>query len=542
MSDITSNLEMKRRAFLHLCAAGSLTSLLAACQTTSRTIDSVNTRPASTAKPASTATATATKPPVATDQDWAALGQRLQGTLVRPGSTRYATALQLYDPRFDTIHPAGIAYCNGASDLQACLDFAHRFAVPVAPRSGGHSYAGYSTTTGLVLDVTRMNGTTVNSAAQTATVDAGARLVDIYAALTNQGVIIPAGSCPTVGIAGLTLGGGVGVIGRKYGLTCDSLLSADVVLADGRVVTCDNSHYADLFWGLRGGGGGNFGVVTKFTFRTNAVSALSLFTLRWPWSSAAQVVNAWQNWAPSAPDEIWSNCVLLTTADQNAGPIVQVNGVYVGSSSALSPLLQQLTSSIGVSPSSNYVTDASVLDTMLYEAGCSGKSIAACHLPTQNPQGQLPRTIEDAKSDYFNHVLSRAGIGALVNAISSRQVATTPGTVGIGLDPYGGAISRVQPTATAFAHRNVLFSAQYNINYDSGSSQSVVDANHQWLVDIKNTMDSYATGASYQNYIDTGLTDWQDAYYGQNLARLRQVKTTYDPTNFFHFGQSIPTL
>jgi FAD/FMN-containing dehydrogenases len=540
MTNASSHEEMKRRAFLQLCAAGSLTGWLAACGSASTTIGATGS---ATARPVSTPQAPqATKPPVATAADWSALAQRLHGTLVRPDSAQYATALQLYDPRFDTIHPAGIAYCADVADVQSCLDFAHRFAVPLTPRSGGHSYAGYSTTTGLVVDVTRMNTTTVNVAAQSVTIGAGARLVDVYATLTDQGVIIPAGSCPTVGIAGLTLGGGVGVLGRKYGLTCDALLSADVVLADGRVVTCDSSHATDLFWALRGGGGGNFGIVTGFTFRTYTVSALSLFTLRWPWSSAAQVVDAWQHWAPSAPDEIWSNCVLLTTTDQSAGPIVQVNGVYVGSSTALSPLLSQLTGNIDASPSSNYVTDASVLDTMLYEAGCSGKSIAACHLPTQNPQGELTRTIEDAKSDYFARMLSQHGIGALVSAIGTRQADATPGTVGIGLDPYGGAISRVQPTATAFAHRDVLFSAQYNINYDVGSSSSVVAANHQWLVDIKRAMGTYATGASYQNYIDTGLTDWQHAYYGNNITRLRQVKTTYDPANFFHFGQSIPTL
>jgi FAD/FMN-containing dehydrogenase len=535
MKDTFFSSGVKRRDFLSLCATGALTGLLAGCQMDTK-VGAVGTGVSVT----HTAAPTPTKRPVATDADWTALAHRLRGSLVRPKDRQYATALQLYDPRFDSIHPAGIAYCVNSADIQNCFSFAQRFGIAVALRSGGHSYAGYSTTTGLVVDVTRMNSITVDEGAGTATIGAGARLIDVYAGLADHGMVIPAGSCPTVGVAGLTLGGGVGVIGRKYGLTCDNLRSAQVMLANGNTVTCNSTQHADLFWALRGGGGGNFGAVTSLTFTTHAVSSLALFTLRWPWSSAAVVVDAWQRWAPTAPDEIWSNCVLLTTQNPNAGPIVQVNGVYVGSSSALSPLLNQLTRNIGVTPTSNYVTDASVLNTMLYEAGCYGKGVAACHLPTQNPQGQLSRTIEDAKSDYFDKLLSRQAIGAMVNAIASRQVSSIPGTSGIGIDAYGGAINRVNPMATAFVHRNMLFSAQYNINYDPGSSQSVVAANHNWLLGIKKAMQPYATGFSYQNYIDTGLTDWQHAYYGANLARLQSVKRTYDPTNFFHFGQSIP--
>src|SRR5262249_10334799 len=151
--------------------------------------------------------------------------------------------------------PAAIAYCASPADIQSCLAFVRNFGLPVAIRAGGHSYAGYSTTTGLVIDVTRMNSITVDTGARTAVIVAGARLSDVYDRLAQDNLVLPAGSCPTVGVAGLTLGGGVGVIGRKFGLTCDSLLAVQVVTADGRVLTCDAQHNADLFWALRGGGG-----------------------------------------------------------------------------------------------------------------------------------------------------------------------------------------------------------------------------------------------------------------------------------------------
>ncbi len=539
-ADTLLTAEMNRRKFLVLCAAGALPGVLAACQTTPSQAGSPTASPTKAASPTSTPTPSPTMQPSPTDADWAALARSLQGTLVRPTSSQYLAALQLFNTRFDSVRPAAIAYCASPTDVQTCLAFAHKFALPLAPRSGGHSYTGYSTSTGLVLDVTRMNTVALNTGAGTATVGAGARLIDVYAALAQHGLVLPAGSCATVGVAGLTLGGGVGVLGRKFGLTCDNLLSAQVILADGRLLTCDANHDPDLFWALRGGGGGNFGVVTSFTFRTHAVTALSLFTLSWPWGEAATVFNAWQNWAPQAPDEIWSNCVFLATTNKGANPAVHVNGVYVGSVSSLNPLLQQLISGVGIAPTGRYVTGASVLNTMLYEAGCYGKTVNECHLPTQNPQGQLSRDTFGAKSDYFTAPLPRAGINALVNAIASRQASSVLGQGGIGIDAFGGAINRVASDATAFAHRNALFSVQYNASWDPNAPASVVAANHTWLTNTWQSMRPYASGGAYVNYSDPDLTDWQHAYYGTNLPRLQKIKTTYDPNNFFHFAQSIP--
>ncbi len=285
--------DMNRRDFLTLSILGGLTGLLAACGGGSPNQGSAT--PTATASKA-TPGITPTQQPSPSGADWSALASSLQGSLVRPGNSQYATAHQLFSTRFDNILPAAIAYCASAADIQKCLAFVRRFNMPFAPRSGGHSYAGYSTSTGLVLDVTRMNAVTVNASAGTATIGAGARLIDVYNAITQYGLILPAGSCPTVGIAGLTLGGGVGVIGRKFGLTCDNLLSAQVVTADGSILTCNANQNSDLFWALRGGGGGNFGVVTSFVFQLHQVAALSLFTLDWPWSVAANVVDAWQNW------------------------------------------------------------------------------------------------------------------------------------------------------------------------------------------------------------------------------------------------------
>ncbi len=526
--------EMKRREFLALCALGALPNALAACGSPAVTGNATPTRQSSpTPKPS------LTPRPTLTEADWTALARSLQGTLVRPGNSQYPTALQLFSARFDTVHPAGVAYCASPADVQNCLAFVRKFALPFATRSGGHSYAGYSTTTGLVIDVTRMHTVTVNANAGTATIGSGTRLIDVYSVLAQQGFVLPAGSCSTVGIAGLTLGGGDGVLSRKFGLTCDNLLSAQVVVADGRVLTCDANHNADLFWALRGGGGGNFGIVTSFTFQVHQVSAISLFTFTWPWVNAATVVDAWQHWAPQGPDELWSNCVLLTNSNKSGNPIVEVNGVYVGDVSALIPLLNQLTGKINATPASRYVTNSTILDTMLYEAGCYNKSVAQCHLPSQNPSGQLQRDTSAVKSDYFTSILPRQGINNLVDAITRRQSDPNLGNGGIGMDSYGGAINRVAADATAFAHRNAVFSAQYSASWNASDPASVVAANHTWQTNAWQSMRKYASGGAYQNYVDPDLPDWQHAYYGSNLPRLQRVKSTYDPGNFFHFAQSI---
>ena len=525
---------MSRRQFFALCALGTLPGLLAACQSKPTHISQETPIPQPSARPSA--------PLVPTEADWSMLGNGLEGMLIRPNAPQYGAAHQLYDPLFDSVQPMAVIYCASPADVQLCLAFGRRFDLPLVPRAGGHSYGGYSTTTGLVLDVTRMNAVTVDTGTRIATVGAGARLIDVYAALAKEGLALPAGSCPTVGIAGLTMGGGIGVLGRKFGLTCDNLLAAQIVVADGRLLTCDVGQEPDLFWALRGGGGGNFGVVTSFIFQVQPADTLSLFTLNWPWNSAGSVVDAWQHWAPQAPDELWSNCLLLATADKRSLPVVRVNGVYVGGVTGLDALLNQLIAQVGTGPASSYVSEAGLLDTMLVEANCEGQTVGECHLPSQDPQGRLARDTFSAKSDYFTSILPHPGIDVLVSAIAHRQASSQLGAGLIGLDACGGAINRVDPAATAFVHRDALFSAQYFANWNASDPDAVVATNRAWLADTWQMLRPYASGATYQNYLDPDLTDWQHAYYGSNLSRLQQVKAIYDPSNFFHFDQSIPPV
>ncbi len=455
-----------------------------------------------------------------------------------PGDEAYDTSRLLFDPRFDGVSPAALARCAGPEDVAASIDFAREHNVPIAPRGGGHSYAGYSTGSGLVIDVGPMNSVEVDEQRGQALVGAGTRLIDLYSALAQHNVAVSGGSCATVGIAGLTLGGGIGVVGRKFGLTCDSLVGADVVTADGKLVTCDASSDSDLLWACQGGGGGNFGVVTSFRFTTHPVGSLTTFSLSWPWSAAHDVLAAWQEWAPDAPDELWSNCLLVAGPDPSGTPSVLANGVYVGGAGPLNTLIDGLANQAGA-PSERYVNTVSYLDAMLIEAGCSGKGVAECHLPTQDPAGTLTRESSHAKSDFFSKPLPDIAVAACISNVEARQADPALANGGVAFDALGGAINRVDASATAFVHRSALFDAQYSGSWTSGG-QATDDANKAWVEQIYTALHPYADGGAYVNYIDPDQADWQQAYYGANLGRLEQVKRKYDPENVFRFAQGIP--
>lgn len=467
--------------------------------------------------------------------DLATLKKKLGDKLILPGDSGYPAAAQLYDPRFDAVHPAGIATCASPDDVATCLQFVRSGGAAFAVRSGGHSYGGYSTSSGLVIDVGPMNAITPAQTPGVARVGAGARLVDVYATLAALGVSIPAGSCPTVGITGLALGGGIGVVGRKYGLTCDRLTAIELVTADGEQVRCDASHDVDLFWAQRGGGGGNFGVVTALEFATHRTQPLSYFLLRWDWPHAADVLAAWQDWLPTMPDELWSSLHVDGATSSSTTPKVYVTGVYVGALADLQKLIDALQAAAKTPMSSRFANQTDYLRTMMVEGGCADFTVAQCRATSAG--GKLPRSPQLARSDYIAGPLTSSGVDTVLNAIEARQRQGLRGG-GVLFDAYGGAINRVGPTETAFAHRDKLACLQYVAPL---LDPAQTPANHAWLDGLYAKMRPHVSGYAYQNYIDPQLPDWQHAYYGVNLGRLRDVKAAYDPDDLFRFAQSIPT-
>ncbi len=472
--------------------------------------------------------------------DWMALRRALSThNLVRPGQRSYPVAKELYDPRFDAKQPAGVAYCATPRDVSTCIAFVRKFGLQIAARSGGHSYGGWSSTNGgLIADVTALNSFRVSSGA--VQVGTGLRLIDMYQRLAARGLAVPGGSCATVGVAGLTLGGGVGVLSRAFGLTSDNLEAVQLVTADGAVRTCTAAQNSDLFWASRGGGGGNFGIATSFTFRTRPLSQLVVFFLRWPWSHAARVISAWQSWAPAQPDALWSN-LLLASAPHGGTPVLQVGGTFLGGVAGCQQLLNRLYAAAGSRPSSGSPFQTSYFNAMMIMAGCASFSFSECHLPSQTKNGRLPRVPSYAKSDFFTRKIPPAGIKALINGIERlRAVHGAPGgSGGVGFDAFGGALNRVSPSATAFVHRNALFDAQYSTSWSAGGGGAGSARQQAWLRSFYAAMRPWASGQCYVNYIDPDLTNWRQAYYGANYPRLARIKAKYDPHQVFHFPQSI---
>ncbi len=448
----------------------------------------------------------------------------MQGPLLRPGSAAYSAARQVVNARYSGARPLAVLRARSVSDVRQAVLWSARNGVRITARSGGHSYAGYSTLNGgLVVDLSGLARVAIAGDRRTVQVGAGAPLIDLYSALAARGLTVPAGSCPTVGVGGLALGGGVGLASRAFGTTCDNLVSATVVTADGRALVCDARRNADLFWACRGGGGGNFGIATSLTFRTHRVGGASYFFASFSWNDAAEVVAAWQRWAPHAPDELFSICSLSTGS---GSPTVTVFGQYMGSTAALRRTLSGLTRA--VPPSRLTVGASSYLSLVQRWAGCLGESAAECRRP--------PRDLFAGKSDYVITPLARAGIAALVSGVERRQAQSSRGSGAILLDSYGGAINRVAPDATAFVHRDALCSIQY-LAYWGAASQAA--AGVAWIRGVYRAMRPFVSGFAYQNYIDPDLAGWQRAYYGTNLARLVDVKTAYDPDEVFRFRQGI---
>jgi FAD/FMN-containing dehydrogenase len=475
--------------------------------------------PAPPVQPTGTASG-AVRPPTATD--WKRLAGHVDGSLARPGSAAYDTVRLTQNPRYDGVRPLAVLSVAGANDVATAFSFAQDHGVPVAIRSGGHSYPGWSAGDGaLVVDVRPLHG--VSLSGTTATVGAGASLVQVYDALGTRGRGIAGGSCPTVGIAGLTQGGGVGVLTRAHGLTCDSVSAMQIVLADGRIVTAGPEQEPDLFWALRGGGGGHLGVVTSFTFTTFAAPTITRAYVAWPFSALDQVVPQFLRVVPRRTDRrLWATLKLLGGQTHAGGPTLFMSATWTGPASGMSAALRPFFSQVPA-PTTDSRSTASYLDTMLTYAGCASIPVAQCHTGSG---GALTRQAFAATS----HIVDSPDVDtdALRQHVEAAQGSGLK-EAGISIDALGGAVDDVGPGDTAFGHRGALATVQYTATYDAGPATAAT----AYVRGFRQAMTgAWGTGA-YVNYADSSLKHYQEAYFGSNAARLARVRAEYDPHGFF---------
>ena len=428
---------------------------------------------------------------------------------------------------FNTMHdgqPDVVASCVTTDDVVDAVKRARDEGLPVAVRGGGHSIAGLSTIDGgMLIDLAAMNGVEVDQERRLATVGGGALWSDLDSATQPFGLAVPGGVVSDTGVAGLTLGGGYGWLRRKYGLSCDSVVEAEVVCADGEVRTASASSHPDLYWAIRGGGG-NFGIVTSFTFALHPVGPDVAFAATfYPIEEAAQVMRAWREYVEQAPDEVTATCVTITFPANpelpeaiHDRPVIIVGGVHTGDVEeglkVMQPLRELGTPLFDMSGPTPFIGVQTGFDALF-------------------PRGTLRAYW---KSQYLD-ALTDDAIDTIAAKAGERPAPLTL----VNTFHMGGAIAEVGEEDTAFATR----SAPYMVSIDGmWSDEDDDDANVAWVRSAWSDIAEFGTGEVYLNF--TGLADEAaqagvDSAFGRNLRRLAEVKATYDPDNFFRINNNV---
>jgi FAD/FMN-containing dehydrogenase len=476
--------------------------------------------------------------------DLARFARELQGRLLVPGSGGYDSARVVFSTQYDDVRPLAIVEAAGADDVVRTVAFAQDQGLRLILRSGGHSTAGFSTGPGLVLDVSHLNRITVAPSGTRARVGSGVKLIQLVAELGRINKAVPAGTCPTVGVAGLTSGGGIGPMSRRHGLTLDSLRRVRLVDAEGRRLTADAGTNPDLFWACRGGGGGNFGIVTEFEFDLVPADApVTNYSFTLPWSHRARAFEAWQQWSSASPPEFQGYFKFSTAGPGAATPFIAIEGHYLGSQQKAAAHLAELIASAGGAATMREVKTTDYV-TAIKDVFCANVSIPKCTLDSQG--GKVERWGLSLKSTFVQEAWPAGAVDVITEWLERRQrdrlMTRSPAATNLGkvwFDALGGAVASVAPDATAFVHRQAHSCAQYQSRWNAGAPPAVQAANLEWLRGFHGAMAPWNRGA-YVNYGDPDLGDYANQYYGSNLGRLRRVKRAYDPNDFFNFAQSIP--
>ncbi|WP_405389552.1 FAD-binding oxidoreductase [Streptomyces sp. NBC_01102] len=443
----------------------------------------------------------------------------LRGPVIGPQDPEYTQARTIYNAMIDK-RPAAVVRCHDTADVMAAVRFVREHGLEVAVMGGGHSGPGLCLADDAVtIDLSPMRGVRVDPATQTAQVDGGAKLGDLDHASHAFGLATPAGIMSTTGVGGLTLGGGHGYLTRKYGLTMDNLVSADVVLADGGFVTTNASENADLFWALRGGGG-NFGIVTSFDFELHPVDTVGVGVTVWPLDLFQDVLRWYRDFLPQAPDDLYGFFASMTVPPAPPFP-EELHGRKV----------------CGVVWSST--ADPEALGGTL--AAVAEPGPPAFHFTAPMPYPALQAMFDELiptglqwywRGAFFDRVTDEA---VDVHASYAESLPTDLSTMH--LYPVDGAAGRVGPDDTAWAYRDAVWSGVIaGIDPDPANAQAL----RQWAVNYWDALQPYSMGGAYVNFIGAGESqDRVRATYRGHYDRLTEIKGTYDPHNLFHANQNI---
>jgi FAD/FMN-containing dehydrogenase len=468
---------------------------------------------------------------------WDALSGAIDGHVHLRGSLAYEPLAPGFNARFDHRQPEAIVRCASPEDVAETIRFVTRHRLEHATRSGGHCFAGHSSTRGVLIDVGDLQAVSISGG--TVRVGAGAPLGRLYEQLDSHGVTVVAGSCPEVGIAGFVLGGGLGILGRIHGVASDQLIGAQIVLADSRIIDCDDPQHPDLFWALRGAGVAGYGVVTALDLVTVAAPAATSFHLSWTPSHAAAVVDAWQRWSPSGPDELAASLKITVEGDTDALPSVDVYGTLAGSEGDAEDVLAGLVDLAQADPtaaSRRWMTHA---DTRRFWAQLGEVTHGHAGTPTSRDVPARVRPHLRAKCEFFHRHLPLEAIERLLGVLAMPR---SPGeSREPDFMPWGGAYNRRHATATAFVHRHEQFLLKHGVVDEAPLVMGAGDSGRRWLDASWASVHRWGSNRAFQNFADPDLPNWLSAYYGPNVPRLSRIKARYDPHDFFRHPQTIPT-
>ncbi len=446
--------------------------------------------------------------------------ESLTGGLILPGDADYDEARRVWNGMIDR-RPAMIARCADAADVATAVDFARDHDLTVSIRCGGHGVAGKAVCDdGLMIDLSQMDAVSVDVDARTARIEGGARLGNLDAATQPHGLATTAGMVSETGVGGLTLGGGFGYLGRRFGLTIDNLLAAEVVTAAGRQIRANATENPDLFWALRGGGG-NFGIVTAFEFQLHAVGPDVLVGQSFfPISEAGDVLRFYRELMGDAPDELAASAFAVTIPPAEAFP-------------------EEYRGEPGIAILACYSGDLEEGNAVLAPLGSFGSPILGFvqPMPYVELQSSFDQGVPDGQRYYWKSQFQRELSDEAIDTFVA-HVTTLPGPFSlVGFEPLGGAINRVDADATAFPHRD----AQFALGIWSGwGDPADDDAGIAWTRQLHAAMAPFASGGVYSNYQDQDDDGRTSDAFACNLERLKEVKAKYDPENFFRINQNIP--
>lgn len=438
---------------------------------------------------------------------------KLTGTVIYPNDPEYQQARMNWNP-FTNAFPIVFVFAQQKEDVANAVRWARENKVPIRMRSGRHALAkDFSQTNGgIVIDTSQMRNVRLDKTQGIATVEAGIRVGPLVKMLALEGILAPFGDSSTVGIGGISTGGGITVIQRTTGVISDNILAATVVDANGEILCVSETENPDLLWAIRGGGGGNFGIITSYTFKIRpAPFKVGIFQIIWPWEQLERVIDVWQRWSPTVDERLGT---ILEITPKTDG-VLRSQGIFLGPKAELENLITTLTD-VG-SPIKVFIDEVTLLEAIEFWAP------AESLFDTQNTSWS---------STWVEQILPPEAIEAIRSFLEKAKGSES----GFFFLNSGGAMNRVPPKDTAFFWRNTKYYMEWNAAW---TEESETQKNIKLVEQTRIQLQPFVTG-SYVNVPDLNIKNYGQEYYGDNFTRLQKVKAQYDPENVFNFVQSIP--